>query len=50
MKHPTKTEIINEILSLDPTWKESIHKLHCYYTRKELLTILKRMKENQNES
>lgn len=49
IKGKTKTEIINEILVLDPNWKKRIGRLYCRYTRKELLKILKELKEKNND-
>lgn len=44
VKGKTKTEIITEILALDPNLKKRIGRLYSYYTRKELLKILKQLK------
>lgn len=48
VKGKTKTEIINEILALDPDLKKRIGRLYSYYTRKELLKILKKLKGEKN--
>lgn len=41
--HPTKIELINEICSLVPKYKENLGRLH-YMSRDELIRKLKRIK------
>lgn len=43
----TVTQIIQEIVKLDPSCKDIINRLYKNYTRKELLKILKKKREVQ---
>lgn len=45
IKGLTVTQIIQELIKLDPIYKEIIGKLYSQYTRKELLKLLKKKRE-----
>lgn len=43
----TVTQIIQKIIKTDPSCKDIINKLYCKYTRKELLMMLKKKREEK---
>lgn len=47
IKGITVTQIIQEIIKIDPSCKDIIGKLYCQYSRKELLGMLKKKREEQ---
>lgn len=46
-KGMTVTQIIQELIKLDPLYKDIMGKLYCQYSRKELLIMLNRKRKEQ---
>lgn len=45
MNKITKTELIQKIIKLEPSYMEIIGKLYSYYTRNDLINLYNRIKK-----
>lgn len=48
MNKITKTELIQRIIKLEPSYLEIIGKLYSYYTKNDLINLYKRIKKRRN--